>query len=58
MNLIVNDKEILEKYSEIWNKIKSLIKKEFNSELMYNNKRIKTKIMYMQIQIIKYKMIK
>ena len=56
MNLIVNDKEILEKYSEIWNKIKSLIKKEFNSELMYNNKRIKTKIMYMQIQIIKYKM--
>ena len=58
MNLIVNDKEILEKYSEIQNKIKSLIKKGFNSELMYNNKCIKTKVMYMQIQIIKYKMIK
>ena len=27
MNLLVNDKEILDKYSEIWNKIKSLIKK-------------------------------
>ena len=25
MNLLVNDKEILKKYSEIWNKIKSLI---------------------------------
>ena len=58
MNLIVNDKEILEKYSEIQSKIKSLIKKGFNSELMYNNKCIKTKVMYMQIQIIKYKMIK
>ena len=27
INLLVNDKEILKKYSEIWNKIKSLIKK-------------------------------
>ena len=26
MNLLVNDKEILEKYTDIWNKIKSLIK--------------------------------
>ena len=44
MNLLVNDKEILEKYSEIWNKIKVLIKKEFNSEPVYNDKYIKTKI--------------
>ena len=44
MNLLVNDKKILEKYSEIWNKIKSLIKKEFNSEPVYNDKYIKTKI--------------
>ena len=26
MNLLVNDKKILEKYSEIWYKIKTLIK--------------------------------
>ena len=32
MNLLANKKEILDKYSEIWNKVKSLIKKEFNSE--------------------------
>ena len=37
-------KKILEKYSEIWNKIKSLIKKEFNSKPVYNDKYIKTKI--------------
>ena len=44
MNLLVNDKEILEKYSEMWNKIKILIKKEFNSEPAYNDKYIKNKI--------------
>ena len=44
INLLVNDKEILKKYSEIWNKIKSLIKKEFNSKPVYNDKYIKTKI--------------
>ena len=44
MNLLVNDKVILKKYFEIWNKIKSLIKKEFNSEPVYNDKYIKTKM--------------
>ena len=28
INLLVNDKEIFKKYSETWNKIKSIIKKE------------------------------
>ena len=37
-------KKILEKYSEICNKIKSLIKKDFNIEPVYNDKHIKTKI--------------
>ena len=44
INLSVNDKEILEKYFEIWNKIKSLVEKEFNNEPVYNDKCIKTKI--------------
>ena len=44
INLLVNDKEILKKYPEIWNKTKSLTKKEFNSEPVYNDKYIKTKI--------------
>ena len=38
INLLVNDKEILKQYSEIWNKVKILIKKEFNSKPVYNDK--------------------
>ena len=38
MNLLVNDKEILKKHTKIWNKIESLIKKDFNSEPVYNDK--------------------
>ena len=44
INLLVNDKGILKKYSEIWKKIKGLIKKEFNRVPVYNDKYIKTKI--------------
>ena len=44
MNLLVYDRKILEKYNKIWNKIKSLLKKELNSEPVYNDKYIKTKI--------------
>ena len=43
-NHLVKDKKILKKYLKIWNKIKSLIKKELNSEPVYNDKYIKTKI--------------
>ena len=44
INLLVNDKKILKKYLEIWNKIKSFIEKEFDSEPVYNDKYIKSKI--------------
>ena len=44
INLLVNNKKIFKKHSDICNKIKSLIKKEFNSEPVYNDKYIKTKI--------------
>ena len=43
MNLLVKDEKTLKKYLKIWNKIKSLIKKELNSELVYNDKDFKTK---------------
>ena len=53
INHLVNDKEILRRYSEIWNKIKSLIKKDFNSEPVYNDKYIK--IRHIEIfNIMKY----
>ena len=44
MNHLVKDEKILKMYLKICNKIKSLIKKELNSESVYNDKYIKTKI--------------
>ena len=44
MNRLVTDEKFLKKYLKIWNKIKNLIKTELNSEPMYNDKYIKTKI--------------
>ena len=44
INHLFKDEKILKKYLKIWNKIKSLIKKELNSEPVYNDKYIKTKI--------------
>ena len=43
INLLVNDKELLKKYLEIWNKTKGLIKKQFNSEPVYNDNTLKLK---------------
>ena len=44
MNHLVIDEKTLKRYFKIWNKIKSLIKKELNSEPVYNDKYIKTRI--------------
>ena len=55
MNHLVKDEKILKKYLKIWNKTKNLIKKELNSEPVYNDKYIKTKIKI--INIMKYQKI-
>ena len=44
INLIIYDKELLQKYNEVWDKISNLLKKGFYSEPVYNDKYIKTKI--------------
>ena len=44
MNHLVKDEKLLKKYFKIWNKIKSLIKKELISEPVYNDKYIEIKI--------------
>ena len=41
---LIKDDELLEKYNEIWEKVKSSIKKEFDSEPVYNEKYPKAKI--------------
>ena len=38
MNHFVKVEKILKKYLKIWNKIKTLNKKELNSESVYNDK--------------------
>ena len=44
MSFVVDDAELLIKYTEIWNKIRDLINKKFDSEPVYNNKYINTKM--------------
>ena len=41
---ISKDNGLLEKYNEIWEKVKNSIKKEFDSEPVYNKKYLKAKI--------------
>ena len=48
--LIKND-ELTEKYNEIWNKIAKVIKKGFDSQLVYNNKYIKAKLKSYEVKI-------
>ena len=38
MNFLGNDEEILEKYNKIWDEIKNLFNKNFDSEPVYNDK--------------------
>ena len=44
MSFFVDDAELLIKCTEIWNKVRDLINKKFDSEPVYNNKYINTKI--------------
>ena len=44
MYLLVEDDDILEKYNTIWNKVSADIKKEFDSEPVYNKEFLEIKI--------------
>ena len=48
MNLLIYDKVLLKKHNEIWDKISSVLKIGFDSELVYDNKYIKPKIENLQ----------
>ena len=43
MSFLIKDDALLEKYNEIWEKVKNSIKKEFDSEPVYNEKCRKVK---------------
>ena len=41
---MIEDDDLLEKYNAIWNKVNADIKREFDSEPIYNKNLLKTKI--------------
>ena len=41
MSFLIKDEEVLEKYNEIWEKVKNSLKKEFDSEPVYFKKYVK-----------------
>ena len=44
MKFLVNDRVLLQKYNKVWNRIKDLFGKEFNSKLVFVDIYIKVKI--------------
>ena len=44
MSFLIKDEKLLEKYNEIWKKVSSITKKEFDSNPVYNEKYVKTKV--------------
>ena len=44
MYFLIKDDNLLEKYNTIWGKVSDDVKKEFNSEPVYNKNYLKTKI--------------
>ena len=44
ISFLIKGYELLKKYNQIWKKVKNTIKKEFNSEPVYNAKYLKAKI--------------
>ena len=43
-SFLIKDDKLLEKYNEIWEKVKNSIRKEFDSKPVYNEKYLKAKI--------------
>ena len=43
ISFLIKDDELLEKHNEIWKKVKNSIRKEFDNELVYNEKYLKAK---------------
>ena len=54
---LVYDQEVLNKYNKIWDKIKDSFGKRLDSEPVYNDKYIKTKISLYSINFYDNKML-
>ena len=41
LNFMIKDKNMFDKYMTVWGKVSNIIKRKFNSELIYNKKYLK-----------------
>ena len=46
MSFLIKDDELLEKYNEIWEKVKDSLKGEFDNKPVFNKKYLNAKIKY------------
>ena len=46
MSFLIKDDELLEKYNEIWEKVKYSLKGEFDNKPVFNKKYLNAKIKY------------
>ena len=44
VSFYIKDEQLIEKYNEVWEKVKNSLKKEFDIEPVYNEKYLKSKI--------------
>ena len=51
MYFLIEDDDLLEKYNTIWDIVSANIKKEFDSEPVYNKKILKTKIKHHGVEV-------
>ena len=51
MSFLIKNEKLLEKYNEIWDNFSNSMKKGFDSEPIYNEKYIKTKIKFYEGKI-------
>ena len=51
MYFLIEDSDLLEKYSTIWDKVSADIKKEFDSEIVYNKNYLKTEIKFHRAEV-------
>ena len=50
MYFLIEDNNLLEKYNTIWDKVSADVKKQFDSEPVYNKNFLKTKIKSLMIK--------
>ena len=54
MYFLIENDDLVENYNTIWDKFSDDIKKEFDSELVYNKKLLKTRIKFLHDKVLDF----